>query len=57
MSHLKKALIVALIIIGLGTIAKGFNERRHMEMALTECGSQDNIANVNAKGFKCKSAP
>jgi hypothetical protein len=54
MSNLKKVLIVLVVLIGLGTIAKSYNESNHMEMALAECGSQDNIAKVDSKGFECK---
>ena len=54
MSKLKKVLIVLVVLVGLGAIAKGYNERHHMEMAIAECGSQDNIAKVDSKGFECK---
>lgn len=54
MSKLKKGLIALLIFIGLGAIAKSYNEKNHLDMAREECGSQENIARVDAKGFECK---
>ena len=54
MSSFKKALLVLIVLVGVGTIAEGYNEKHHMEMAKTECGSQENIAKVDSKGFECK---
>ncbi|QYJ76959.1 hypothetical protein [Shewanella sp. FJAT-52076] len=54
MSNFKKVLIVFAVLVGLGTIAGSYNESRHMEMALAECGSKDKIANVDSEGFECK---
>lgn len=57
MSHLKKfcILLVALVVlVGVGLIAKGYNESHHMEMAIDECGSEENIAKVDSKGFECE---
>lgn len=41
-------------LIGLGTIAQGFNEAHHKEMALKECKTEQNIEFVNSKTYKCK---
>ncbi|NQZ24643.1 MAG: hypothetical protein HRT53_21700 [Colwellia sp.] len=54
MSSLKKSLIVLVVLVCIGGIAEGYNESHHLEMALTECGSQENIAKVDSKGFECK---
>ncbi|MGS2719252.1 hypothetical protein [Paraglaciecola aestuariivivens] len=54
MSKLKKVLIAALVLIGLGAIAKEYNQRNHMKMALNKCGSKENIASVDSSGFACK---
>ena len=57
MSNLKKffiLLVAILVLVGIGLIAKGYNESHHMEMALDECGSEENIAKVDSKGFECK---
>lgn len=53
MSKLKKGSIVLVVFIGLGAIAKAYNERNHMDMAIEECSSQENIARVDSKGFEC----
>ena len=53
MSKLKKGIIVLVVFIGLGAIAKAYNERNHMDMAIEECSSQENIARVDSKGFEC----
>ena len=53
MSKFKKSFIAVIVLLGLGAIAKGYNESHHKEMALAECGSQDNIAKVDSKGFEC----
>ena len=54
MSNVKKVLIALVILVGLGAIAKSYNERNHMDMAIEKCGSKENIAKVDSKGFECK---
>jgi len=54
MSSFKKVLITLFVLVVIGGVAEGYNESHHQEMALAECGSQDNIAKVDSKGFKCK---
>jgi hypothetical protein len=54
MSNLKKVFIAIVILVGLGTIAEGFNEAHHKELAKVECGSKANIEKVDSKGFECK---
>ncbi len=54
MSNFKKVLITLLILIVIGGIAENYNESHHKEIALAKCGSQDNIAKVDSKGFECK---
>ena len=53
MSKFKIAVLVIVVILGLGTIAKQYNTVKHQEMALRECGSQDNIKHVDSKSFEC----
>ena len=53
MSKLKIAVLVIVIILGLGTIAKQYNTVNHQEMALRECGSKANIKHVDSKAFEC----
>ncbi|MBE0353241.1 MULTISPECIES: hypothetical protein [Pseudoalteromonas] len=54
MSKFKKVLIALVILVGLGAIAKQYNEQNHMEMAIEQCGDKDSIARVDSKGFECK---
>ena len=49
-----KIVLALMVFVVLGTIAKGFNEAHHQEMALEACGSQEQIARVDEKGFRCK---
>lgn len=53
MSKLKKAVLVVLVLIGLGTIAEIYNKYNHHRMAIEECGSEDNIKRVDSKGYEC----
>ena len=54
MSKIKKIVIAVVIVLSLGAIAKQYNEHKHTEMAIKECGNKDNIAKVDSKGFECK---
>ena len=53
MSTLKKALIIAVVLVALGTVAKLYNQQKHYDMALAACGSKDNIKRVDSSGFEC----
>jgi hypothetical protein len=58
MSKLVKTILALFIfMVGfwvLGGIAKGFNESHHLQMALDQCGSEENIARVDSDGFECR---
>ncbi|WP_448547527.1 hypothetical protein [Thalassotalea fusca] len=53
MSNFKKVGIVIVAVLVLGSFAKHYNEKNHMEMALKTCGAKENIKRVDSKGFEC----
>lgn len=54
MPKYKKVIVAIVVLVGLGTFAKNYNETNHKKMALEKCGSHENIASVDSKGFECK---
>ncbi|MBB3170194.1 hypothetical protein [Simiduia aestuariiviva] len=46
-------IFVVVVILAAGKAATSFNEENHQRMAMEQCGSQEQIAHVDSKGFSC----